>query len=221
MIDKDGDELVILANKKTTGGRMKSTVEISHILNTTAKASISAFMIFLFTGIAFAQPSGNSSGWRLINYSFKDGSARYEHVLAGTSSKMYDLVSHKGSKGNLQISQNRYDDKTRKILAGVTYQVRWSDPPAFLQSGKKASINYQLSTSSSISWKPPQQSVYLNQGLQGVYFSAPDGTKYITKDMKETLTSEKVIEAGTPGTKRTIKVTLGNGYSATYTYEWK
>ncbi len=200
---------------------MQNSNKLLKLIRLTMKACVLLLLTFMLTGTAFAQSSGNTSGWRLVNYSFKDGSAKRETVLAGTSSKMYDLVTHKGGKGDIEISHNRYDTKTKKLLAGVTYKVIWSDPPKFLNPGEKASLDYQLNTISSLSWKPPQQTVYLNQGVNGVYFSAPDGTKFITKNLKDKLTSEKVIEKGSAGSKRTIQVSLGNGYSAIYSYEWR
>ncbi|MDZ7615198.1 MAG: hypothetical protein U5K51_16995 [Flavobacteriaceae bacterium] len=61
----------------------------------------------------------------------------------------------------------------------------------------------------------------MNQGLNGVYFVTPDGTKYITKDINSTLSSEKVIDKGTKGAKRMVQMNFGNGFSATYNYEWR
>ncbi len=200
---------------------MQNSNKILKFIKLTMNVGVLFLLTFMFYSIVFAQPAGNTSGWHLLDYSFKDGTARYETALMGTNSKMYDLVSHKGGKGNIEISQKRYDTKTGKMLAGVTYKVIWSDPPKFLKPGEKAALDYQLSTISSLTWKPPQQTVHLNQGLNGVYFTASDGTKFITKNLKDKLTSEKVIEKGTAGSKRTIKVTLGNGYSAIYSYEWR
>ena len=54
-----------------------------------------------------------------------------------------------------------------------------------------------------------------------VYFSAADGTKYITKAFNGVLTAEKPIEKGKAGSVRTIKLVIGRNYSVTYTYEWK
>ncbi len=72
----------------------------------------------------------------------------------------------------------------------------------------------------SVKWKPVQQSVYLNQG-SGVYFSNSSGLKYITSDINTILTSEKAIATGTKGATKTITVTLGQGFSAIYTFEWR
>ena len=184
------------------------------------KNYILCLFAFTITGFSLAQSPGNETGWYLSDYSFKDGSGKYDKVLAGTSSKMYDKISYEGEKGNIEITQNRYDEKTGKLLAGVTYKTIWSNPSGFLKPGEKVTIDYELKTIYSLQWKPQQQTVYLNQG-QGVYFVASDGTKFITKDLKSTLTSDKSIEKGSQGAKRTIQVTLGTGFSATYTYEWR
>jgi hypothetical protein len=78
-----------------------------------------------------------------------------------------------------------------------------------------------VKTVSSLVWKIPQQTVHINQGASGVYFVTPDGTKYLTKDIRATLTTEKVIEKGTPGAKRVLQLNFGNGFAASYSYEWR
>jgi hypothetical protein len=161
------------------------------------------------------------AAWQFTGYSFKDGSLEKETVLAGTTSKMEDKISFKGDKGNIEITQNRYDIKTGKLLAGVSYQVIWEDPPAMLKPTEQISLKFELNTKSSFSWKAPQQSVHFNQGLYGIYFITPDGTRYITKDIKSLLTTEKAVEKGSKGMKRVIQVNFGNGFAAMYNYEWK
>ncbi|HSQ46868.1 MAG TPA: hypothetical protein VLM44_08130 [Lutibacter sp.] len=165
--------------------------------------------------------NNSSIGWHLTNYSFKDGSLQKESVLMGTTSKMKDVISCKGNKGNIEITQNRFDVKTGKLLAGITYGVFWTDPPTVLNPNEKSSLDFELNTISSLTWKVPQQSMYINQGLNGVYFITPEGTKYITKDIKTKLTTEKVIDKGTKGAKRFIQMNFGNGFVATYNYEWR
>jgi hypothetical protein len=168
----------------------------------------------------FAQTVSNQAGWYLSNYTFKDGSLNKETSLMGTSSKMKDVISYKGGKGTLEITYNRYSVPDGKKLAGVTYKVGWTDPPLVLIPGEKIIVDFELKTISSLSWKAPQQSFNINQGW-GMYFVTPDGTKFLTKDIKETLTTEKVIEKGTAGAKRMIQMVFGNGFIATYNYEWK
>lgn len=192
----------------------------SFLLNT-KKEMLTFLLIILCISTGLAQTTSNVSGWQLIDYSFKDGTMQKESVLAGTTSKLNDVISYKGNKGNIEITQNRYDVKTGKLLAGVTYRVLWTDPPTVLNPDEKCSLDFELNTISSVSWKAPQQSMHLNQGLNGVYFITPEGTKYITKDLKTTLTTEKVIEKGTKGAKRVIQMNFGNGFSAKYNYEWR
>jgi len=185
------------------------------------KEMLTFLLVILCISTGFAQTASSVSGWHLTGYSFKDGTLQKESVLAGTTSKMNDVISYKGDKGNIEITQNRYDVKTGKLLAGVTYRVLWSDPPTVLSPDEKYSLDFELATISSLTWKAGQQSMHLNQGLNGNYFITPDGTKYITKDIKTRLITEKVIDKGTKGAKRAIQMNFGNGFSATYTYEWR
>ena len=179
------------------------------------------FLIFLFSSPVHSQPATSASGWYFTSYSFKEGSLRKESVLMGTTSKMYDTIYNKGDKGNMIITHNRYDVKTGKLVAGVSYKVIWSDPPAVLQPEEKTSIDFESKTISSLSWKAPQRSVYVNQGLYGIYYITPGGEKYINKDISARLTTEKPIQKGTKGAKRLIQINFGNGFHAIYNYEWR
>ncbi len=179
--------------------------------------------LFVILGIStgFAQTASSISGWYLTGYSLKDGTNQTTSVLAGTSSTMTDKISYTGAKGDIEITHNRYDDKTGKLLAGVKYRVRWTDPPEVLNPDEKSSLDFELNTISSLVWKAPQQSLLFQQGLNGNYYITTDGTKYITKDIKARLTTEKVFDKGTKGTKRFIQMNFGNGFTATYNYEWR
>ena len=139
----------------------------------------------------------------------------------GTTTKIYDTITYKGDKGNLVISHKRFDLKTGKLLAGVTYKVIWTDPPSVLKPKVKTSINFELKTISFLSWKAPQQSMRVDQGLYGVYYLTPGGVKFIKKDIREKLTTEKPILKGIKGAKRMIQLNFGNGFHAVYTYEWR
>lgn len=157
--------------------------------------------------------------WKLKEVKFTDATAYSETVLAGTTSYMYDQIGFTGSQNNLIISHYRYDKKTNKLLAGRKYQVIWTDPPEYLVVGEKISIEYETKSMESIVWKMLQNSININQGM-GVSFAAPDGTKYIDKDMKALFTSEKVIEKGTKGQTRVIQVVHADGFKTEYFYEW-
>lgn len=191
----------------------------------TRLSSLITFTLFVVTILIFspanAQPPGSSSGWYFTNYTFKDGSLKNSTVLMGTSSKMNNVISYTGNKGDMTITQNRYDDKTGKLLAGVTYNIVWSDPSKVLIANEKSSLNFTLKTISSKTWTPPQNSVSFNQGIYGVYFLTPDGKKYFSNNVSTTLTTEKVIAEGSKGAKKFIQVNLGNGYIFTYNYEWR
>ena len=199
---------------------MRNLVKFSKSVQDNSKLFLIALLL-ININVVKSQPASSESGWQLTGYSFKDGTSQNETVLAGTSSKMKNVVSYKGDKGSIEITQNRFDVNSGKLLAGVTYSVNWTDPPAILVPGEKSFLDYEINTISSLTWKAPQQSINLNQGLYGIYFVTPDGTKYFTKDFKSRLTTEKPIEKGSKGTKRIIQMNFGNGFSATYTYEWK
>ncbi len=177
-------------------------------------------ILFMLNPIHSQEPTA-TSGWQFTSYTFKNGSLKRYTSLMGTNSKMYDTISYKGVKGNMTITQSRYDDKTGKLLAGVTYQVVWTDPETVLTANEKSSINYSLTTISSKTWTPPQNSIHFNQGIYGVYFITTDGKKYFNKDINTSLTTEKVIAVGTKGAKKFVQVNLGNGFVFTYNYEWK
>lgn len=201
---------------------MKNQSKYLFNLSLTARLFLPILFVCLTVFVAFAQSQTTEGVWKLVGYTFKDGSRSGESLLAGTTSKMFDKVTFTGKQGDITISHNRTDVQTKKQLAECTYRVVWSDPPDVLIAGEKASMNYKLEVLSSFNkWKPQQQSVYLNQGLNGVYFATADGTKYFTSEMNTSLVSQKLIEKGTKGSTRTIQVMLGEGFVATYNYEWR
>jgi hypothetical protein len=200
---------------------MKKFSECSKLFLQSKFRLLASLVLLIGTSHIYAQSGSNEAGWHLTNYTFKDGSLENETVVMGTTSKMKNVISYKGDKGNIEVTYNRYDVSSGKLLAGVTYKVIWTDPPAILSTTEKISIDFELKTLSSLTWKVPQSSMHLNQGLNGVYFVTPDGTKYINKDIKSRLTTEKVIDKGTKGAKRVLQMNFGNGFSATYNYEWR
>ena len=141
-----------------------------------------SFLFFMLPVAAAAQQG--TAGWYLTDYVFKDGSLQKESLLMGTSSKLKDVISYTGAKGKIEITHKRFDVASGKLLHGVTYEVSWTDPSSLLEPGKNYTLDYELKTKVSNPWKAPQQSVYFNQGLNGVYFTTADGVKYITKDLK-------------------------------------
>ncbi|MBP7416153.1 MAG: hypothetical protein KA831_05835 [Pyrinomonadaceae bacterium] len=199
---------------------MENLSIISRSIVLVAKVAMALGLLITSASFGFSQTASNGPGWYLTNYSFKDGSYQKQSVLMGTTLKLKDVVSFKGTKGNLRISHLRYYVSNRKTVASITYQVTWTDPATFIKPGAKTSFVFGLSTVSALTWKAPQQSMHINQGM-GVYFVTPDGTKYMTKDIRSKLTTEKVIEKGSRGTKRIIQMNFGKGFTATYNYEWR
>lgn len=165
--------------------------------------------------------SGRKPGWYFTGYLLKDGTLQKESLLAGTSAKLKDVISYKGGRGSMTITHNRLDGASGKLLHGVSYQVNWTDPADLLEPGTHYTVNYTLKTISSRTWKAPQQSVYFNQGLSGVYFVTPQAAKYINSDMSAELKMDKEVAKGSKGQQREIQVNLGNGFVALYRYEWK
>ncbi|HOZ70523.1 MAG TPA: hypothetical protein PLB49_13020 [Chitinophagaceae bacterium] len=191
-------------------------------LSTLLIQPVSKLISFLFFMLPFAAAAQQgTAGWYLTDYVFKDGSLQKESLLMGTSSKLKDVISYTGAKGKIEITHKRFDVASGKLLHGVTYEVSWTDPSSLLEPGKNYTVDYELKTKVSNPWKAPQQSVYFNQGLNGVYFTTADGVKYITKDFKAKLTTEKVVAKGSKGQKREIQVNMGSGFSAIYKYEWR
>jgi hypothetical protein len=182
---------------------------------------LALFALLAIANTSTAQPAARGGGWYLTGYTFKDGSLEKESVLAGTTSRMRDRISFTGDRGNLEITQQRTDIKTGKPLASVKYRVTWSEPPTLLKPQEKTAFDFEVKTVSSLVWKIPQQTVHINQGASGVYFVTPDGAKYLTRDIRATLTTEKVIEKGAPGAKRVLQLNFGNGFAASYSYEWR
>jgi len=155
---------------------------------------------------------GQGPGWYFKSYTFHDGTGTYGS----------DKSSFQGSKNNITMTHNRYDAKGT-LIAGSTHQTLWVDPPAFLKAGETVSINYETKQISSKNWTMgslAQQSINMNQG-PGVGFVTPDGTKYITKDFKGTLTAQKALEKGRKDTTRVIQIIIGRNYKVSYSYEWR
>lgn len=177
-------------------------------------------MLFAFTYV-FAQQIGANGGWRQTGYTFVDGSSNIERVLAGTSSKMNDVTKFKGAKGAIKIAYNRFDQKTGALLAGVTYEIKWTDPPATLFPGEKIKMHYQLRTVTSKSWTPNPQSVSFNQGISGLFLLNPAGENYFKKDFNNEIISNKAVEKGNRNNEeKAITANFGSGFKAIYSYVW-
>lgn len=175
-------------------------------------------VLFFFSSNLLAQQKG---GWRFTQYSFTDGTRTADNVLMGTSSKMTDIIKYSGEKHNIEISKNRWDKKTGKLLAGVTYNVKWTDPSEILFPGEKITMKYELKTIASVSWKPDNQSVSFNQGIYGLYLLNASGENYFKQDFNADITTGKPVEKGYKNNEEKIlTVNMGAGFKAIYTYVW-
>ena len=175
-------------------------------------------MVVFSYSLCFSQSVEGQGGWKLTNYTFIDGASNAERVLAGTNSKMTDVNEYKGGKGDVEIIKNRWDQKTGVLLAGVTYSVKWTDPPAQMLTGDKIRMHFELKTITSKSWTPDPLSVSFNQGM-GIYLLNTKGENYFKSDFKDELISAKVVSKGSKNNEeKRITVNLGSGYKAIYTY---
>jgi len=138
---------------------MEKLSVIKKVFVRSASILLTFLLSILCINLVFSQAGSNKSGWYLTNYTLKDGSLSKETVLMGTTSKMKDVISYKGVKGHIEISQNRYGVPKGEHIAGVTYKVSWTDPPAVLIPGEKHFVDFELKTTTSKTWKAGQQSI--------------------------------------------------------------
>ena len=179
------------------------------------------FVFNLVVVLGITQPPVTKGGWKLTDYSFVDGTKTVDRVLAGTSAYMEDIIKYEGSKGNIIIHFNRYDKSSRKLLAGVNYNVQWTNPESEIFPGDFIRIKYTLKTISSLTWTPDPQSIYFNQGYNGIYMTNDLGEKYFKKDFSGVLSGKTAVDKGVKaGQKRTITMNMGAGFKAIYTYVW-
>lgn len=173
-------------------------------------------ILFLSINFIFAQ-----GAWKLVGYKFTDGTSSSEKPLAGTSDIMIDAIKFTGEKGNIQITKNRNDKSTGKLLAGVTYNVTWSEPSSVLVVGEKIKMNYSLKTITSSSWTPEPQSVKFNQGISGLFLFNPSNENYFKKDFNAEIISQGALEKGYKDREiKVLTVNMGCGFKAEYSYEW-
>jgi hypothetical protein len=181
-------------------------------------------LIIVLTIFSFsiqAQTSSAKGGWKLVNYSFTDGTKTVDRVLAGTSDYMEDVTKYEGEKGDITIYVNRYDKNSRNLLAGVTYSVKWTDPQSELFPGENIKMSYSLKTITNKTWTPEQQSANFNQGLYGIKLKNSKGEEYFKSDFSSELVSAKGVDKGYKlDEEKTLTVNMGAGFKAVYTYKW-
>ncbi len=185
------------------------------------RQSIFLNILILLVISSFNVSAQQKGGWKYTNYSFTDGTSNVENHVAGNIDKFNDVIKYAGEKGSIEISKNRWDQKTGKLLAGVTYGVKWTDPQIILLPGEKIAMRYELNTIASKSWKPDPQSVSFNQGMHGLYLLNQKGENYFKSDFKsEILTGNPIGKGCKNNEEKNITVNLGAGFKAVYTYLW-
>lgn len=177
--------------------------------------------LLMWVVVVCAQTESAKGGWKLVNYSFIEGTSTVDRVLAGSTDYMEDVIKFEGAKGDITIFVNRYDKSSRKLLAGVTYNVKWTDPQTEIFPGENMTMNYSLKTITNKTWTPEQQSAVFNQGMYGIKLKNKAGEEYFTADFSSELISSKGIEKGyKPDEEKTLTVYMGGGFKAVYTYKW-
>ncbi len=175
-----------------------------------------------------------TGGWHLVGTNYYLSTLDYtvkgeiQNGIIGTSDVIYDKYAVEGSEGDMTITHSRRYDNGKGI-AHVTYQVIWDTPPAYIASGQKTGFNIGYKVISSNKWGGVQINAHFDSASikpgsgssSYIAYKLADGTAYISKNSQGYFESEKVIPAGSPGAKKAIILTLGNGYGYTYIYEWK
>ncbi len=83
-------------------------------------------------------------------------------------------------------------------------------------------MSYNLKTLKSKTWKPETQSVSFNQGIYGLYFFNLRGENYFNNDFNSEIVTDKPVEKGYKNNEeKTIVVSMGAGFKAIYTYQWR
>jgi hypothetical protein len=181
------------------------------------------FLIFcsLLSFCIHAQNTPDKGGWKLVKYSFTDGTKTVDRVLAGTSDYMEDVTKYEGEKGDITIFINRYDKSSHKFLAGVNYNVKWTNPQSEIFPGENIKMTYVLKTITNKTWTPPSQSAVFNQGLYGIKLKNSAGEEVFKSDFNSKLISAKTIEKGYKlNEEKTLTVDMGGGFKAIYAYHW-
>ncbi|MDD3740257.1 MAG: hypothetical protein PHH30_03365 [Bacteroidales bacterium] len=181
-------------------------------------------LLFIFTLVgvsSFSQNPVTKGGWKMTDYSFVDGTKTVDRVLAGTTDYMEDVTKFEGKKGDITINFNRYDKSSRALLAGVTYNVKWTDPQSQFFPGDKIKMTYSLKTISSKTWTPEQQSAKFSQGLYGINLKDAEGKEFFSKDFNSEIVTSVAVAAGYKlNEEKTLTVSMGSGFKAVYTYKW-
>jgi hypothetical protein len=175
-------------------------------------------------------PSGRA-GWYLVEvkrHDFGDAGLR-QGVADGRV--VYEFVGAEGGKGNLTITHWEAFGPTRdsELISECVYQVRWDDPPAYLEPGQKVSFRFtQSATERCVLWMSSWVSFDAhdlpgpnNYTDAAIYFVTPDGDSTVHYNFAGVLQSQQVIPRGRPGDRRAIWLTLPELYGFSYHYEWR
>jgi hypothetical protein len=175
-------------------------------------------MMLLGPALALAKEATGSAGWYFVSYSFKDASGK-KNTSTSSGQKMYTIKSYTGKKNNITITRERYDSKTGRKLAGVVYQVLWSDPPAVLTPDGSCAFDFQLKTLKKQVWSAPAMWAHFKDGK--IRFLTADGKSTVSKDMKTTFTISAEIPKSSNGRKAKIVIEMNKGFAAEYNYAWR
>lgn len=154
---------------------------------------------------------------------------RIEGRLAGSSGPggiLYDYYRSSGGKNDFSHSLER-TNIDGKILHQGACKVTWTDPDKYLEPGKKTTIDMKIEVESA--WGIGNKNVYFDAAdlLPGyatvgkINFATPNGDTFLSSNYDGKLESVSNIPEAAPGSKRSIIVSLGNGYGFIYNYEWR
>ncbi len=172
-------------------------------------------------------------GWYFTHWEFMKASiditevgGRQSHVL-GTSTIIWDYLEGTGDKNDFTVKGWRTYDDGSLVAAGDSHTV-WTDPPAFFSGTDLPVINVKRESESD--W---------GRGKFSATFDIPDHTSptgitsgaivFISVDENEQnyvqrfegeMRLQKPLK-GSPGMKKAIMVSMGDGYGFKYHYEWR
>lgn len=200
----------------------------------------------IITGPTVATPLKNQEGqialatkpgWYFTSWEYVISSSdvtvveggRIQSRLAGSTGPggiLYDYYESSGDKNDFSHSHTR-TNIDGKVIARGAGNIKWTDPALYVEPGIKAAINMTIAVESS--WGMGNVNVsfdmadirpgYATAGK--INFGTPDGRTFLSDSYSGSLESTRVIPQGKPGDKRSIIVTLGNGYGFIYIYEWR
>jgi len=175
---------------------------------------------------------GGRGGWYLVEVKQHTPSNAGLHRGVAGGQVVYDFVGAEGGQGNLTITMWRAFGPTRDsgLILEFVSQMRWDDPPDYLEPGQKVSFWMSQSIPEGLrtDWTTASASFDVHD-LPGpgmgtrarIIFVKPDGDQIVRGNFAGVLQSEQVIPRGSQGDRRAIWISLYQNYGFSYQYEWR